>query len=108
MCNTLSCVRIDLTTEWGDHDITPEEMRAVMEYPLLRARMKPKYGKIPFMFVGRYDDNEPPLEVGANYITEDWWAVFHAMLLRRSTARAMNIHVTHPGVFKDIALKQRR
>lgn len=75
-----------------------------MEHPIVRWRLTARIpGSDPFMFVGRYNDNEPAIEVGAEPVTDEHWVVFHAMMLRVGTAVDGGLDRTHPEVVKDIA-----
>ncbi|TXH10982.1 MAG: hypothetical protein E6R04_03255 [Spirochaetes bacterium] len=98
-------MRIEFTgRRWFVHNITEEEIRSVLEFPLVRWRLTARIaGSDPFMFVGRYDDNEPPIEVGAEPVTSEHWVVFHAMMLRVGTALDGGLDRTHPEVVRDIA-----
>ncbi|MCH9734091.1 MAG: hypothetical protein K0U78_05990 [Actinomycetia bacterium] len=89
------------------HGIEDWEIRATIEYPEYRIRLRPRRGGVqPHLFSGRID-NEPPIEVIANLADEQVWESFHAMLLRRSTALAAAMDQLAPGLFNAIVDHQR-
>lgn len=96
-------MRIDFVgRRWFIHGIRREEVRAVVEYPIVVSRVEQRIpGTDPFIFVGRYDENEPPIEVGAEPVTDRHWPVFHAAMLR--VAKALGLDKTYPDVVRDIA-----
>ncbi|MGH3563101.1 MAG: hypothetical protein ACRDTN_15290 [Mycobacterium sp.] len=85
------------------HGITGDEIRAVVEYPIIVSRVEPRHpDSDPHIFVGRFDENEPPIEVGADRVDAQHWLVFHAMMLRPATAKDLGLDETHPQVVHDI------
>lgn len=65
------------------HSIDEHEIRAVIEYPLLRYAITTK--RFPdantYMFVGNVADDGPWIEVAAEGGGGQTWVVFHAMML---------------------------
>jgi hypothetical protein len=98
-------VRIELVgTRVFAHGITGDEIRAVVEYPIIVSRVEPRRSDSdPHIFVGRFDENEPLIEVGADRVDAEHWLVFHAMMLRASTAKELRLDETHPEVVRGMA-----
>lgn len=74
-----------------------------MYYTIVSRTEQRRPGSDPHIFVGRFDENEPPIEVGADRLETGHWLVFHAMMLRASTAKVLRLDETHPAVVRDIA-----
>ena len=76
------------------HSIDEHEMRAVIEYPLVRyaitTRAFPDAGT--YMFVGNVTDDGPWIEVAAEDEDGQTWVVFHAMMLSPKTAAEIYSH----------------
>ena len=89
------------------HGITPEEIRCVITYPLV---MVPVVSRVftdarPALYVGRFNENEPLIEVIAE-TSGGTTAIFHAMLLRTATVQHIGLEAyIRPG---DLARNQRR
>ncbi|MBF6176196.1 hypothetical protein [Nocardia blacklockiae] len=76
------------------HSVVEEEIRVVLSYPVLRIRIAPRRdGADPYLFIGRYDENEPLLEVIADLAGSDEWVAFHAMMLRPSTIHNLGLEL---------------
>lgn len=59
------------------HGIDRDEIRAVVEYPIIVGRVEPRLrGSRPAQY----------------------WLVFHAMMLRRTTAKKLRLEKTYPEV----------
>ncbi|MBS9535226.1 hypothetical protein KIH27_16685 [Mycobacterium sp. M1] len=82
-------------------------MRAVIEYPIFVSRVERRRpDSDPHIFIGRFDENEPPIEVGADRLSARHWLVFHAMMLRLSIAKELGLDRTHPELVRDIAAQR--
>jgi hypothetical protein len=89
-------VRITILDAALWHGVEPKEIRAVVEYPLDRTPLKPRLqGTRPWLYIGKFDENEPPIEVIGDLTDADGLIVFHAMMLRPSTAIAVGLHLRH-------------
>ncbi|GAA4676674.1 hypothetical protein GCM10023197_35630 [Gordonia humi] len=69
------------------HGITPDEIRAVIEFPRYRSRAVSRRDpwREVYLIIGQID-REALIEVAAELTPEPAWEVFHAMLLRQTTA----------------------
>lgn len=98
-------MRITITDSARKHAITDDEIRCVIEYPILTVPIVARIAADATLYVGRYDDNEPLIEVVALQDGETLVA-FHAMHLTRSTIRLARIEsFIDPA---DLAHTQRR
>ncbi len=96
-------MRITILDAALDHGIEPEEIRAVIEYPLDRTPLAArKPGSVPVLFIGKYTDNEPPIEVVADLAGAGEAVAFHGMMLRVSTAIAVGLHLRQPELVAQI------
>ncbi|MFI1241490.1 hypothetical protein [Nocardia salmonicida] len=74
------------------HSVTEDEIRAVLSYPVFRIRVAPRQvGADPYLFIGKYDENEPLFEVVADLADPEEWITFHAMMLRPSTVQNLRL-----------------
>lgn len=74
-----------------EHGIEEWEIRQVVAYPALRARLVArKPGARPTLYIGPAAVNEPFIEVIADH-AEAQVVVFHAMMLRRQLTRTIGI-----------------
>lgn len=69
------------------HGITPEEIRSTVEYPRHRSRAVSRRDpwREVYLLIGQVG-REALIEVAAELTPEPAWEVFHAMLLRQTTA----------------------
>ena len=96
-------VRITILDAALWHSVEPEEIRAVVEYPLDRTPLNPRLpGTRPWLYIGKFDENEPPIEVMVDLADTDEIVVFHAMMLRLSTAVAVGLDLRHPDLIDEI------
>ena len=85
------------------HSIEPDEIRAVVEYPIDRTQLQPRIaGAVPWLYIGKYDEGEPPIEVIADLANPDEVVVFHAMMLRLATALAVGLPDRHPQLIQEL------
>ncbi|WP_166905934.1 hypothetical protein [Mycobacterium sp. DL440] len=100
---------IDIQPTGWQHSITATEIFAIIAYPLFRyAITTPGFEHLAtFMFVGRIN-NETPIEVAANDVDGQTWAVFHAMLLTTRVANeVLEVSQGAKDLRNDVAAKQR-
>lgn len=87
-------MRIAIYTSAKRHGITDAEIRTVINHPELRISVDPRDPSIDaddYFHVGRAADNEPHIEVVADFIDPTVAVVFHAMMLRPSQVKALDL-----------------
>lgn len=90
------------------HGITEEEIRAVLSYPVLRTRLTPRLpGAVPHLFIGKFDEDEPLIEVIADLADPDEWIAFHAMMLRREMIERTRLGALLADVDGDLASQRK-
>lgn len=101
--------RIEFAPHAWQHSIEAWEIRAVIEYPLLRYAITTR--RFPdantYMFVGNTGDAEPWIEVAAEDEAGEAWIVFHAMMLTPKTAAEVHIHSENTVDLRDQCTRQR-
>lgn len=98
-------VRITITESARRHNITDDEIRAVVSYPLLRLHLIPRReGADPYLFIGKFDEDEPLIEVIADLFDDPSdWVVFHAMMLRPQIVKNLQLEALIVGMTGDLA-----
>ncbi|UGT64511.1 hypothetical protein [Nocardia asteroides] len=104
-------MRLTVLASATRHGITGEEIRAVVFYPVLRTRLTPRLpGAVPHLFIGKFDEDEPLIEVIADLADPGEWIVFHAMMLRRELVEQTRLGALLAEADRDFApqRKERR
>lgn len=75
------------------HLITDAEIHAVLGFPVLRVVLAPRRaGALPVLFLGPAAENQPWIEVIADFAGYPEVEVFHAMMLRPSVVAALGLN----------------
>jgi hypothetical protein len=89
-------VRIDIlpTATW--HSITHTEIRTIINHYELRIHIEPRNPKPDveaddYLHIGRAADNQPHIEIIADFIDPTVAVVFHAMMLRPTTVAELSL-----------------
>lgn len=91
-------VRIAILASAERHGVTADEIRTVIAYAMVTVSIAARMdGAQPQLFIGPAANNEPWIEVIADLSDPQVATVFHAMMLRRSTAATAGI-----GKWSDI------
>lgn len=78
-------MRIKITESARKHAITDDEIRCVVDHPILVVPIRSRAALRALLYVGRYDDNEPLIEVIGELVADSNLTAFHAMYLTRGT-----------------------
>lgn len=88
-------MRIEILPSAKRHGITGAEIRTVINHYEIRVSVDPRDPSIEaddYFHVGRGADNEPHIEVVADFIDPAVAVVFHAMMLRPSQVRILRLN----------------
>jgi hypothetical protein len=103
-------VRFEFMPHAWQHSIEGDEIRAAIEYPLLRYAITTR--RFPnantYMFVGNAADDVSWIEVAAEDEDGQTWVVFHAMMLTTKTAAEVYTYSEGAVDLRDQCTRQRR